>query len=136
MAIAALRMFAMIEWYDFARGNAMAALAMDNYSGTPDELLEQARLVAKTPESAALMLAAVNRRLAEIAPGEDPYAAAKRLATERDDWVIEGGYWYLNEYYEDSLDLGHFSVSYEDIDHEDLLGVAEDVLLILSDRIA
>ena len=114
----------------------MAALAMDNYSGTPNELLEQARQVAKTPESAALMLAAVNRRLAEIVPGEEPYAAAKRLAAERDDLAIEGGYWYLNEYYEDSLDLKRFSVSYEDIDHEELFGVAEDVLWILSDRIA
>ena len=114
----------------------MAALAMDNYAGSPDELLEQARQVANTPESAALMLAAVNRRLAEIVPGEEPYAAAKRLAAEWDDLAIEGGYRYLNEYYEDSLDLKHFSVSYEDIDHEELLGVAEDVLWILSDRIA
>ena len=114
----------------------MAALAMDNYTGTPDELLRRARQVAKTPESAALMLAAVNRRLAEIVPGEEPYAAAKRLAAERDERAIEAGYRYLNEYYEDSLDLRNFSVSYEDIDHEELFGVAEDVLWTLSDRIA
>ena len=113
----------------------MAALAMDNYTGTPDELLEKARKVAKTPESAALMLAAVNRRLAEIVPGEEPYAAAKRLTSERDERAIEAGYRYLDEYYEDSLDLKQFSVSYEDMDHEELLGVAEDVLWILSDRI-
>ena len=51
------------------------------------------------------MLAAVNRRLSEIVPGEEPYAAAKRLATEWNERAIEAGYRYLNEYYEDSLDL-------------------------------
>ena len=39
--------------------------------------------------------------LSEIVPGEEPYAAAKRLATE---WnrtcAIEAGYRYLNEYYD------------------------------------
>ncbi len=114
----------------------MAALAMDNYSGTPDELLERARLVAKTPESAALMLAAVNKRLAEIVPGEEPYAAAKRLTVERDDWAIEAGYRHLNWYYEDSLNARGFAVSYEDIDHEELMAVGETVLRILSDGIA
>ena len=111
----------------------MAALAMENYAGTPDELLEQARQVAKTPESAALMLAAVNRRLAEIVPGEEPYAAAKRLAAERDDLAIEGGYWYLNEYYEDSRDLKHFSISYEEIDHEEHMALAETMVWALGD---
>ena len=82
----------------------MAALALENYAGSPDELLEQARQVAKTPESAELLLAAVNKRLAEVAPGEEPVAAAKRLTAERDDWAIEAGHRYLNEYYEDSLD--------------------------------
>ena len=114
----------------------MAALAMDNYTGTPDELLRQARKVAKTPESAALMLAAVNRRLADIVPGEEPYAAAKRLAAERDELAIEAGYRFLNEYYEDSIDLNRFSVSYEDIDHEELMAVGEAMLRILRDGIA
>lgn len=131
-----MRMFAIIERYDFTRGNAMAALAMENYSGTPDELLERARLVAKTPESAALMLAAVNRRLAEIVPGEEPYAAAKRLTAEWDDWAVEAGYRFLNEYYENSLNAKGFAVSYEDIDHEEFMGVAEDMLEILREGIA
>ena len=111
----------------------MAALAMDNYRGTPDELLEKARQVAKTPESAALMLAAVNRRLAEIVPGEEPYAAAKRLTAEWDDWAIEACYRHLNRYYEDSLDLKHFSVSYEDIDHEEHMSLAETMVWSLGD---
>ena len=114
----------------------MAALAMDNYRGTPDELLERAREVANTPESAALMLAAVNRRLAEIAPGEEPYAAAKRLAAERDDWAIEAGYRHLNWYYEDSLDPHHFSVSFEGINHEEFMGLAEEMLRELGVGIA
>ena len=114
----------------------MAALAMDNYSGTPDELLARARKVARTPESAALMLAAVNRRLAEIVPGEDPYAAAKRLTTERDDWAVEAGYRFLNEYYENSLNAKGFAVSYEDIDHEEFMGLAEAMFEILGDGVA
>ena len=111
----------------------MAALAMENYAGSPDELLEQARQVANTRESAELLLAAVNKRLAEIKPDEEPVAAAKLLTAERDDWAIEAGHRYLNEYYEDSLDPGHFSVSYEDIDHEELMGVAKEMLWILRD---
>ena len=50
----------------------MAALAIDKFTGAPGELLEWARRVPKKPESAALILAAVNRQLAEIAPGEPP----------------------------------------------------------------
>ena len=61
------------------------------------------RKVAKTPQSAALMLAAVNKRLAELAPGEEPFAAAKRLTAEWDD------------------------------DHDDLMDVAEATLWILRD---
>ncbi len=114
----------------------MAALAMDNYRGTPDELLEKARQVAKMPECAALLLAAVNKRLAEIVPGEEPYAAAKRLTAERDDWAIEAGYRYLNEYYENSLNAKGFAVSYEDIDHEEFMGLAEAVFEILRDGVA
>ena len=111
----------------------MAALAMDNYTGAPYELLERARKVAKTPESAALMLAAVNRRLAELAPGEEPFAAAKRLTAEWDDWAIEAGYRHLNRYYEDSLDPKHFAVSYEDIDHVEHIDLAEVTLWVLRD---
>ena len=114
----------------------MAALAMENYAGTPDELLDKARQVAKTPESAALMLAAVNRRLAEIVPGEEPYAAAKQLAANRDERTIEAAYRHLNWYYEDSLDTKHFSVSYEDIGHDEFMGLAEAMLTELRVGIA
>ena len=113
----------------------MAALAIDNYSGTPDELLERARQVIYTPESAALMMAAVHKRLAELKPGEEPYAAAKRLKAERDDWGIEAGYGYLNEYYQNSLDLKHFSVSYENIDHEEHIALAETMVWALGDSV-
>ena len=112
----------------------MAALAMENYIGTPDELLERARQVFKTPESAALMLAAVNTRLAELAPGEEPYAAAKRLSVEWDDLAIEAGYYSLLWYYKDSLSPQKFSISYEEIDHEEYMGAGETVIRILKNR--
>ena len=114
----------------------MAALAMENYTDAPDELLEQARQVANTPQSAALMLAAINRQLAEIAPGEEPYAAAKRLAVKWDYRAIRTAYRLLNEYYEDSLDPPHFEVSYEDIDHEEHMALASSMLRELRDAIA
>ncbi len=112
----------------------MAALAMDKYTGAPDELLERARKAAKTPESAALMLAAVNKRLAEIAPGEEPFAAAKRLAAEWDNSNIEAGYDLLLWYYKDSLNPPRFGVNYEDVDHEEYMGVGETVMRILKSR--
>ncbi len=114
----------------------MAALAMDKYTGAPDEILERARKAAKTPESAALMLAAVNKRLAEIAPAEEPFAAAKRLTEEWDNWAIKAAYRHLNRYYEDSLDPQKFGVSYEDIDHEEHLVLGLTMLWMLEDAIA
>ena len=114
----------------------MAALAMQNYKGAPDELFERARKAIYTPESAALMLAAVNKLLAEIAPGEEPYAAAKRLTAERDDRGIEAGYRHLNYYYEDSLDPKNFAVSYEGIDHEEFIDLGKAMLRILREGIA
>ena len=111
----------------------MAALATDNYTGAPDELLERARQVAKTPESAALMLAAVNKRLLEIAPEEEPFDAAKRLAAEWDRWVIEESYDLLQLYYQDSLNADSFDVTYESIDHEDYICIAVDMLGTLKD---
>ena len=109
----------------------MADLAMNEYAGTPDELLEQARQVIYTPESAALMLAAVQKRLAELKPGEEPYAAAKRLAAEQDDVDIEAGYDLLLWFYEDNLRPAKFGPKYEDIDYEDYMSVGETVIRIL-----
>ena len=114
----------------------MAALAMQNYTGAPDELFERAQKAIYTPESAALMLAAVNKLLAEIAPGEEPYAAAKRLTAEWDDWAIQSAYRHLNDYYEDSLDPKNFAVSYEDIDHEEFIDLGKAMLRILGEGIA
>ena len=113
----------------------MAALATDIYTGTPDELLERARQVIYTPESAALMMAAVHKRLAELKPGEEPYAAAKLMTAECADRGFESGYRHLNDYYKDSLDFKHFSVSYEDIDHEELMALAETMVWELRDGV-
>ena len=109
----------------------MAALAIDDYTDTPDELLERARQATERIDVPALLLSAVNKRLAEIAPGEEPHAAAKRLTAEWDNWAVEGAYELLTWYYEDSLNPDRFSVSYEEIDHEDYLGVAEDMFRML-----
>ena len=111
-------------------------VAMQNYTGAPDELFERARQAIYTPESAALMLAAVNKLLAEIAPGEEPYAAAKRLTVEWDDWAIQSAYRHLNDYYEESLDPKNFAVSYEDIDHEEFMELGDAMIWTLREGIA
>ena len=114
----------------------MAALAIDDYTDTPDELLERARQITEPQvidfsEVPALLLAAVNKKLAEIAPEEEPYAAAKRLSVEWNKWAIESGYDLLLWYYKDSLNPEKFSVSYEQIDHEHHTGIAEDMFRML-----
>lgn len=109
----------------------MVALATDNYTGTPDELLQRAQQATERISVPSLLLAAVNKRLAEIAPGEEPHAAAKRLTAEWDKWAIEGAYQLLLWYYEDSLNPNKFSVSYEDMEHEDYLGIAKDMFRML-----
>ena len=115
----------------------MAALAIDDYTGTPEELLQRARQIVEPHEIdfcevPALLLAAVNKRLVELAPGEEPRAAAKRLAAEWDKWDIKGSYELLTWYYEDSLNPKRFIVSYERIDHEDYMGVAQDMFRMLN----
>ena len=114
----------------------MTAPAIDDYTGTPEELLQRARQIVEPQiidfcEVPALLLAAVNKRLAEIAPGEEPRAAAKRLSVKWNEWHIEGSYELLTWYYEDSLNPKNFIVSYERIDHEDYMGVALDMFRML-----
>ena len=109
----------------------MAALAIDDYTGTPEELLERAQQCKEQIDVPAILLAAVNKRLAEIAPGEKPHAAAKRLTVEWDNWAVEGAYQLLIWYYEDSLNPHKFSVSYEEMEHEDYLGIVEDIFRML-----
>ena len=118
------------------RGGALAALAIDDYTGTPEELLKRAWQIVEPQvtdfcEVPALLLAAVNKRLEEIAPDEEPHAAVKRLTAEWDKWSIEGAYEPLTWYYEDSLNPKRFIVSYERIDHEDYIGVARDTFRML-----
>ena len=113
------------------RGHATAGLAIDNYTGTPDELLEQAQRCKKQIDVPVLLLAAVNKKLAEIAPGEELRAAANRVTVEWDKWAIEGAYELLTWYYEDSLNPNKFNVSYGKIEHEDYLVVAEDMFRVL-----
>ena len=111
----------------------MAALAIDDYTGTPEELLERARRITEPrvidfSEVPALLLTAVNKRLAEIAPGEDPRAIAKRLTAERNEWSIESAYELLTWYYKDSLNPKKFKSNYDPIDHEEQVWLAEGML--------
>ncbi len=86
----------------------MASIASKSETATASELLKEARWSLGS-ESPALLLAAVDKVLAELAPGEEPAAAAKRLAVEWERWGIEAGYESLLSYYEDSLDPRRFS---------------------------
>lgn len=120
----------------------MAALAIDDYAGTPDELLQRAQQATErarrvTNEECSkvpvLLLTAVNKRLAELAPGEEPRAAAKRLAFEWEREAIESGYDFLTEYYEKSRRPSEYGPAYELIDHEEFVWVAEGMLRRLKD---
>ena len=120
----------------------MAALAIDDYTGTPEELLQRAQQAtnrarrvtneecSKVP---ALLLNAVNKRLAELAPGEEPRAAAKRLAVEWEREAIESTYDFLIEYYETSKRSSKQLPAYELIDHEEFVWFAEGLLTKLKD---
>ena len=125
----------------------MAALAIDDYTDTPDEdtpdeLLKRAQKAVKRARRVsdeecakipALLMKAVNNRLAELAPDEDPRAAVKRLATEWERDSIESGYDFLIEYYETSMRSSKQLPAYELIDHEEFVWVAEGMLRRLKD---
>lgn len=98
-----------------------------------EELMALARTALKTSpsESPSFLLAAVDKTIAEIAPGEEPGAAAHRLSREWDNWAIEAGYKALKFYYEDSLDPAQFC-NHEEPDREDFVGVACDLVSILA----
>ena len=98
-----------------------------------EELIERARRALKTdpPASPVLLLAAVNKAIAAIAPDEDPGDAARRLSLEWDNWAIEAGHKALRFYYEDSLDPAQFC-NHEAPDREDFVGVAGDLVKILA----
>ena len=104
--------------------------------GTPADLVQQARRIFQTqPEkAAALQLAGINKLLAQVAPGEDPEAAAKRLAKERNRWDIRAGYMSLLWYYQDSLDPGLFCI-HDAEEREMHLSIAEDMLTDFDDDI-
>ena len=111
----------------------MALHVVDADSCSVEELIERARHASKNdpPASPALLLAAVNKALAEIAPDEDPGEAAQRLSLEWDNWAIDAGHKALRFYYEDSLDPAQFC-NHEEMDHEDFVGVACDLVGILA----
>lgn len=111
----------------------MVARMVETEKHSVDELVTLARKALKTSpsESPSFLLAAVDKTIAEIAPGEEPGAAAHRLSREWGNWAIEAGYKALRFYYEDSLDPAQFSI-HEDMDREDFIGVACDLVRILA----
>ena len=111
----------------------MASHVADADSCSVEELINRARHVLKTdpPASPVLLLAAVNKAIAAIVPDEDPDDAARRLSVEWNNWAIEAGHKALRYYYEDSLDPAQFC-NHEEPDHEDFVGVACDLVKILS----
>ena len=104
------------------------------YPGAPAELVQQARQILETqPEkAAAVQLAGINKLLAQVAPGEHPETAAKRLAKERNLWSIRAGYMSLLWYYEDSLDQAQFSM-HDAEDREIHTSIAEGMLVDFDD---
>ena len=110
----------------------MASPLIKDATVSASELLDGARKYLKVdPEAtAALQLAAVSKALADIAPGEEPGAAAERLSVKLNRPALKGGYLALLWYYEDSLDPRKFCV-HKEIDREDHFGVAEDILRML-----
>ena len=112
----------------------MVSPLMKNSTASVSELMAGARECLKTDPAATAMLqmTAVCKALAEIEPDEEPAAAAGRLSEKWERPALKGGYLALLWYYEDSLDPGKFSI-HKEIDREDHLGIAEDVLRILND---
>ena len=49
----------------------------------------------------ALLLKAVQQRVREICPNEDPDDAVRRMAKERGDDAIRGTYWYVKSIADD-----------------------------------
>ena len=113
----------------------MSSPLLENATATASELLDGARkhLKVDPQATAALQLAAVDKALADIAPGEEPGAAAERLSVKWNRPALKGGYLALLWYYEDSLVPGKFCV-HKEIDQEDHFGVAEDVLRMLAEN--
>ena len=112
----------------------MASQLLKETTASASELLDGARSYLKTdPEAtAALQLAAVCKALSDLAPAEEPDAAAERLSVKWNRPALKGGYLALLWYYEDSLDPGKFCV-HKEIDREDHFGVAEDILRMLTE---
>ena len=112
----------------------MAALQFNSETATIIELLQRARYAHRNDPTAApgLLLAAVNKALKAVAPGDDPTDTVKRLTKAGDGWSLEAGYTALEWYHEDSKDSGAFSVHGE-LDWENYLEIAEGLVMMLAD---
>ena len=83
----------LIEILDKRYGSGSGGLQMDSVA----TLLAKARQAhAREREKApGLLLKAVQQRVQEVYPDEDPWDAVQRMAQEKDDLAIDGAYWYV-----------------------------------------
>ena len=83
----------LIETLDKCYGNGPRGLQMESVA----TLLAKARRAheQEREKAPALLLKAVQQRVREICPDEDPWDAVQRMAQEKDDLAIDGAYWYV-----------------------------------------
>ena len=83
----------LIEALDKCYGIGQEGVQMDSVA----TLLAKARRAHEREREKApgLLLKAVQQRVREICPDEDPWDAVRRMAEEKDDLAIDGAYWYV-----------------------------------------
>ena len=83
----------LIETLDRCYGSGQGGLQVDSVA----TLLAKARRAHEREREKApgLLLKAVQQRVREICPDEDPWDAVRRMAKEKDDLAIDGAYWYV-----------------------------------------
>ena len=83
----------LIEKLDQCYGSGAGGLQMESVA----TLLAKARRAheQEREKAPALLLKAVQQRVREISPDEDPWDAVQRIAQEKDDLAIDGAYWYV-----------------------------------------
>ena len=120
----------LIEKLDQCYGSGAGGLQMESVA----TLLAKARRAheQEREKAPALLLKAVQQRVREISPDEDPWDAVRRMAEEKDDLAIEATYWgvmmlevdqkrnlpYDDESWEISLDMADILIEKLDLHYD------------------
>ena len=120
----------LIETLDQCYGSGTGGLQMESVA----TLLAKARRAheQEREKAPALLLKAVQQRVREIRPDEDPWDAVRRMAEEKDDLAIEATYWgvmmlevdqkrnlpYDDESWEISLDMADILIEKLDLHYD------------------